>query len=390
MKGPMKTWEQEEIFHSGDKFFDSLLRDLESAKTSIELETYIFSSDHLGRGIVKALNDAASRGVKVRMIVDGVGSGISGVWYLLNKIHENAEARIFHPLPWALFLGPLGPTTKLALFMKWIMGANRRDHRKLCVIDGHTAYVSSMNISSEHLESDFGKSAWRDTGVRVEGAAVRDLQGAFERAWSKAGRFLYRRHSLKSQGRTPRRFRRSGSGALVRLNDNWKRRRKAYQELVDRINRAQDRIYITNAYFIPHRSFIGALCAAAARGVDVRLLVPRRCDVFFVPWVRAAFYFVLLSSKVKIYEYLPRMLHAKTMIIDDWALVGSSNLNHRSLRHDLEADVVLTMEKSKLCLARQFAKDIKEAQEISPENWHGLPFIQSGTGQALLLLKNWM
>jgi cardiolipin synthase len=120
-------------------------------------------------------------------------------------------------------------------------------------------------------------------------------------------------------------------------------------------------LWITTPYFVPPKPLLRALTRAAERGVDVRLLVPARSDVFFMPWASGPFYLTLLQAGARVYQYLPRVLHAKTSLGDQWALVGSSNLNHRSILHDLELDILLTEEASLAQLAIAFEADLNES-----------------------------
>ncbi len=315
-------WVSEEVFSDGNSFFSKLKSDIDKATFRITLETYIFSDDYLGRSIVDALNRAARRGVKVRLMVDGVGSALSSILFLSQCLDPRIKFRVYHPLPWFIIFSPLRIFPPLTHFLKYLFSLNRRNHRKTCIIDGRIAWVGGMNISSDQL-------IWRDTGLRVEGKEVRALTRAFSSTWIRAGFGMPRKSNLRPS-------------LLVRLNDTWALRSRLYRDLLKRISNATKKIWITNAYFVPHLSLVKALCEAANRGVEVKILVPQNCDLFFVPLVRAVYYNELLKSGAKIYEYVPTMLHSKTIIIDGWAMLGSSNLNHRSLNHDLEADIVMT------------------------------------------------
>jgi cardiolipin synthase len=156
-----------------------------------------------------------------------------------------------------------------------------------------------------------------------------------------------------------------------------------------RILSAREKIWIESAYFVPDGSLVRALGAAAQGGVDVRIVVPATSDVFFLPWVTSAFHVGLLMVGIKIFEYGKGMLHAKTVVIDEWGLVGSSNLNHRSLFHDLEADVAFTDSKALEKLKHQIHRDIDLSREITLNNWFERPWIQRVLGR-LLLWARWI
>jgi len=186
--------------------------------------------------------------------------------------------------------------------------------------------------------------------VRLEGGSVEAFVRAFETLWS---------------GRV-RPFRRlRGLPGLVRLNESKRLRRLCNRDLSRRIGAAASRIRITNAYFVPPFFLLRDLCHAGLRGVDVRILLPEKPDHLFMKWLSSAFYRTLLLSGVRVFEYRKTFLHAKSWIIDDWVMVGSTNLNHRSLVHDLEVDVVLCSRESKEALARQFELDCSGAKELA-------------------------
>ncbi len=160
--------------------------------------------------------------------------------------------------------------------------------------------------------------------------------------------------------------------------------------MLARLRDARQRIWITNAYVVPRGSFLRALGAAARRGVDVRLLAPAHCDIPFMPWIAAIYGDALRAHGVRVFAYLPRMLHAKTMLLDDLALVGSHNLNSRSFLHDLEAEVVLSAPSSISALAEAYAADCSEAHELSGLASELLPWWQRWLGRTLLLAKRWL
>lgn len=381
---PNTSWASEELFFDGDDFFLAFEKNLDGARQTIDLETYIFRDDVLGRRIAEALSQAAQRGVTVRLIVDAVGSlgwvrsfgpqlSRAGVSYL-----------VFNELPgWTHLEFRRWPSSVLSAIKRFIRSINFRDHRKICIIDDQIAYLGSMNISSVHLSSVYGKDAWRDTGVRITGGDMQQLSAAFNRVWLRkaSGRVLSWKKRLKKS--TPV----EADSGLVLLNDTRHRRSRHYRTLLRRIKSANSKVWITNSYFIPHGSLLRALRKAARAGVSVIILVPSKSDVFFIPWVTPAFYLGLLKAGVKIYEYAPSILHAKTLIVDEWAIVGSSNLNHRSLFHDLEADVVLSNAEAKESLERRFVEDLHASIEISFSHWRGQPFFKKLVGAAALVFR---
>lgn len=383
-------WESEEVFHSGDAFFSALLAEFSRARESILLETYIFELDSLGLRMLEALKDAAARGVKVRVMVDGVGSP---AWSrkILEELQESGvEARIFRPYPWVKIGFRFFP--KLLNFRqvaRWLQILNRRDHRKVAVIDGKTAWLGSFNITQVHLQEFAGDAAWRDSGVRVEGGEIKILTEAFEKAWGRAWS-PYRRRKWFRKTKKARRADFLNPQGLVRLNFFPLLRRRNYEGLLHRIGASRRRVWITSAYFVPERPLLRALRVAAWGGVEVKVLIPVKSDVRFVRWLTMVVVYGLLRAGVEVYQYVPHVLHAKSVLIDDWATIGSSNLNHRSLHHDLEVDVVVRRSESLASLEKQFLRDLDFSEQVTLEKWRHKFWLERFLGRLLFFLRYWM
>ena len=378
---PIHTEAVEELFNSATTYFDSMIDDITKAKKQIDLEVYIFGMGIVGQKVRAALCDAAARGVQVRVLVDGAGTPWWGRSFAGVMEKSGAQTRVFHPFPWQLWNWSRSKV-KASWLIKFIylcFTANSRNHRKVVLIDHDTAYLGSINIIVHHLSREEGGQGWRDMAIRLKGAKpVAQLREAFEIAWSH--------QTIKE--RITHVFTMIKSQPLIRLNHNRHRRRVLYKQLLWQIQDAHERIWITNAYFIPDSRFLKYLKHAASRGVDVRMLLPSKSDVTFMPWASAVFYDSLLKAGVRIFEYLPGVLHAKTFIVDDWMLLGSSNLNQRSLKHDLEADVNIKMPESKRFLENTFLEDIHESQELHLNNWTKFrPKIQRIVGRIFLYVK---
>lgn len=377
-------WRQEEeLYCNGTEFFQSLLTDINAATQEINLETYIFSRDTIGKRIVNALCAAAKRGVAVRVLVDGAGSPFWSTTFARHLERAGAETKVFHPFPWQLwnFSRSVVRMPSLIKGLYLILKSNSRNHRKVCLIDNQIAYVGSMNISKCHLNTQEGGKNWRDIAVRITGCDHTELKQAFEIAWTHRTIKERLREAFSHIRKEPR----------VRLNYTRHRRRILHKNLLRRMRLCQKRIWITNAYFVPDNFLLKRLKEAAHNGIDVRILLPKKSDIFYMSWATCTFYYSLLKAGVKIYEYLPSMLHAKSLILDDWALIGSSNLNHRSLLHDLEADVTIFNDQAKKKLEQLFLKDMKESRELALDNWKALrPTHQRILGRVVLYLKYWI
>jgi cardiolipin synthase len=353
-------WKKEQLFFSGDEYFSAVLAAIDQAKNEIFIESYIWDFDTVGTEFLIHLQAARKRGVEIRLLVDGIGSFNSlhllRAWTQEHKL----PLRIYHPLPfsWARVLRMRWRGLRGLLFL--FRRINKRNHRKSILIDGDKAYLGSFNISDVHSEKNRGARAWRDTGVFVEGPTVRMLRRAFVKAWSSS-RFdnqVDAKALLKSRVQ-------SYPNALIRLNSSIRWRYQLLRDLSKRMKSAQKRILITNAYFLPRKSVLRGLRKAARRGIFVGICIPAKSDVWFVKSAAKSLYSRLISDGVHIFEYQPTILHAKTLIIDDWATVGSHNLNHRSLTHDLEAEAVITHGENIQSLIEHWDHDVLASHTVT-------------------------
>lgn len=360
-------WKSEHVLFDGDDYFAALFASWAKATSDIDFETYIFDDDETGRAVTHELTRAASRGVRVRLLVDGIGA--SGWWQTrgLELQREGLDVRVYHPLLSAqlwrrlmIDLNIIRPERKpkRSLVLRRL---NRRNHRKVSIVDGSVGFVGSVNVTDCHSKTFSGESFWRDTCVRLEGPGVSELKQAFEHAWERAQsvrapRKLKIRFSLRRRVIT--------NSRPVSLNYTRRLRKQSRLRFVQSLESAKERIWISNAYLAPPSNIAGALKRAARRGVDVRVLVPSRSDVWFMSFIARAYYRALLKSGIRVFEYGPRFLHAKCLIIDREAVIGSTNLNRRSFLHDLEVDVRLDHPDSIAKLSDQFLKDLESSSEI--------------------------
>ena len=352
-------WIHETIFNDGDAFFAAFERAIQNAEASIYVETYIFDLDVLGLRILHTLVEAANRGVKVYLLMDGIGS-ISWTHDMAERLRKNGLCiEFFHPLLWQR------PTFIIRLPNMRLM--NHRDHRKLYVIDEKYAFVGSMNISARHLVSVSGGAHWRDTSVVLTGTPVAALVDSFWVAWDTASDRILRPKKLL------KRF--FSKLKLPILLKHTLRQRRLYREmLIRRIQETRHHILITTPYFVPDRRVLAAILDASRRGIDVRLLFPKVSDFFGVKYAMEGYYLKLIKAGVKIYEYLPSMLHAKIMILDEFVSLGSSNLNHRSFFKDLEIDVILSKPETLSLLRSQFEEDLTHCELRNLSEWNRRPF----------------
>jgi cardiolipin synthase len=317
---------------NGEQYFPQLLAAIESARRSIHLETYIFADDNIGERVAFALAAAASRGVQVRLIIDGYGGGEHARRLARELGAVGVEVRIYRPERW------------------WRLERRllRRLHRKIAVIDDAIAFVGGINIIDDHNHpvGDRGRLGPRfDFAVSCEGPIVAAIALAAKRLWwtlsfvDPAGR-AGPLPQLAAQPRLP--YFADGVRASLLLRDNLRHRRTIERAYLDAIAGARHQILIACAYFLPGRRFRAALREAAARGVRVRLLLQGRVEYALQHHAQRALYDQLFAAGIEIYEYVPSYLHAKVAVIDgEWSTVGSSNIDPYSLLLAREANVVV-------------------------------------------------
>lgn len=303
---------------------------LRAAEKDIAVECYIVEDDAFSAELFTVLREAAERGVRVRMIADGFGSRA----WLQSRLEELREwpihFRVYHPLPWALPSRSRSSYLVRDLFNHFVT-FNRRDHRKLVLIDGRCAVLGSHNIWEESLQ-------WHEASLVLGDASARALSESFERVWLRSSELDGSRPSLlRGRVNAPGR---KGLPAREGILDNTTLRfaRLRHKAILALLAKAKSRLWITTPYLMPHRTFLRQIKARAEAGVDVKLILPRRSDVRLSRWMAQSLYHDLLRSGVSIHEFTGSILHAKVMVADDRFLLGSSNLNHRSFFQDLEID----------------------------------------------------
>jgi cardiolipin synthase A/B len=336
----------------GESLFPAMLQAIAGAQREIWLATYIYTNLGTVQTLSAALVAAAQRGVLVRVVVDGFGtrSDLPSLRALL--IPAGVELVVFRPMQhwWQL------------------MQARhlRRQHQKLCAVDGQIAFVGGINLIDDRYDQTHGwsESPRLDFAVQLRGPVVAAVQAATSTLWRHARfglrpRFVRPRASAPSDDGTPVR------AALV-LRDNLRQRRAIERSYIDAIRQAQTRIDVVSPYFYPGRAFRRVLCLAAQRGVQVRLLLQGKVDYRIASWAAQALYDGLLTYGVQIFEYTPAFLHAKVaMVDDDWATVGSSNIDPLSLLLNLEANVLVRDVPFSRSLAAHFEQAIGASRQVS-------------------------
>jgi cardiolipin synthase len=346
-----RGWDSETIHSSARIYFDNLLNDIDNAEFSIELAVYIFCRDEIGLRVLDALSRASQKGIRVRLLIDGVGSADNAESIADQLTRAGAAVGIYHPLPWywGNYRWSLRPGDSFEKLYYFFASMNRRDHRKFCVIDSSVAWCGSFNITQDHLNETI---AWRDYGVHLTGDAVGSLVDTFDNVW-------FGRENQTLSTRVSR---------FLRSNYSLRLRRLSNQLLITKIRNAKQRVWICSAYFAPSGAVVRAIKVAKLRNVDVRLIVAGRSDIALFPILSSTYYADLLKIGVSIYRYQAGILHAKAMLVDKTCLIGSTNLNHRSFHHDLELDVVLSLPESIDRIMLLLEQDMQNSLQLSQEN----------------------
>lgn len=311
------------LLQDGDEFFPRVFEKIREARHEVLLETFILSDDKVGRDLRAVLIEAAQRGVRINVTVDGFGSpGLEGE-FIDGLTAAGVRFHIFNP-----------GFTLFGIRTNWF----RRLHRKIVVIDKTLAYVGGINFIADQL-SDFGPEAKRDYAVEIEGPVVGDIHAFAQRSLERPhiGRYRWTVRMDKSTPAT------SGDARVLFVTrDNRRARTNIERHYQLAIRQARRELIIANAYFFPGYRLLWRLRQAARRGVDVSLILQGRPDIGIVKWASSQLYHYLLGSGVKIYEYCERPLHGKVAIADEqWSTIGSSNLDPLSLSLNLEANVVI-------------------------------------------------
>ncbi|MFC5578810.1 cardiolipin synthase [Lysobacter niabensis] len=308
-----------QLLVDGGAKYSALLRDVAAAGETLHLEYYIFYPDRTGTALRDALVERARAGVKVRLLLDAVGSAKTPARFFEALVDAGGELAWFHP------------SRILQVWKRpWL---NLRSHRKIVVIDNRIAYTGGINITDEEDER-LRDDAYRDLHLRVEGNVVSSLQLVFIEDWAYATGAppLTLPSPAPVRGHVPVQVLVSGP------DSSWEAIHRLH---VGAIHGAVRRVWLATPYFVPGEAARMALTSAALGGLDVRLMVPKQSDSKLVTLAARSYFDELLSAGVKVYEYGPRMLHTKALLCDDdLAIIGSANFDHRSFRLNFEVSLM--------------------------------------------------
>jgi cardiolipin synthase len=359
------------LLRNGSQAFPAWLAAIEAARTRVSLEMYIFSDDSIGRRFADALARAAHRGVVVRLLTDYVGCRYTPAEFFQQLRARGVWTRVYHgysgwrPNLWRLF---------------------RRNHRKTLVVDGEVAFTGGLNISSEWLPESEGGEDWRDAAVAVRGPAVSVMEGAFARTWNRRAKKGFRLDTRLWEAAEP-------VGAVpvaVLINNERGERYTIRRATMHAIRASRRRVMLANPYFVPDGGVLRALRTAAARGVDVRILVPSESDSALVDAAARATFTTLLAAGARIWQSR-RVVHTKVVLIDDsFVSIGSYNFDNRSLAYNLEmvaniVDPVFAGE-----TAAMLDAELVEATELDLATFQARPWHLRLFERSVHALRQWL
>ncbi len=355
-----------DFFNIGADKFNMLEADIRAAAEYILLQYYIIDDDEIGTHFKDLLIAKAAEGVKVKIIYDHIGSLHTSNRFFRQMRNAGIEVYPFFRVTFKAF----------ASHINW------RNHRKICVIDGRVGYIGGMNIADRYING--GKfPLWRDLHARVTGPAVAALHYAFAVDWSFMGHPLLEDEILPDLPEP-----RGDVGIQIVTSgptDKWSSIATVF---LHAIANAKKCVFIQTPYFLPTEALMRALQAAAQSRVDVRVMIPRKCDSTMLRYSSFSYIEECLQAGIKIYLYEAGMLHSKVLIVDDeFSTMGSTNFDFRSFEHNFEGNALLYSKRINAELKHIFQTDLRDSKRVSLPSWHRRPFFQKLLESLLRLLS---
>lgn len=356
----------------GREAFPAMLAAIAQARRTVHLETYILRADRTGRRFAEALAAAARRGARVRLIYDAVGSLGLPDDFLRDLAAAGVSVHAYRPV-------------RLLALPSFLREGHRRNHRKILVADGRIGFTGGLNIGEEYAPPEEGGGGWRDNHAQVEGPAAAALDAAFLRLWrAETGEDV-------APPRRPSEGPRMGAWVGVLANQNLIFRHRIRIAILHALRRARRTIDIAHAYFIPDGGIRRALRKAVARGVAVRVLVPECSDVPLAAYAGRRLHDALLRDGVRLYAFTGGVFHGKTIVVDRlWCAVGSYNVDHRSLFHNLELNLHVVDQRFGRDLSEAFEADLAAAREILLADWRRRPRRERWKEKIAYALRYWL
>ena len=352
-KVPYLRGNEVELLVDGDVTFSSIFEGIARAEKYVLVQFFIIKDDDLGRELKAALLERAGAGVRVHVLYDEIGSNKLPKSYLQELRGAGVEIFDFHTQK--------GARNRFQI--------NFRNHRKIVVVDGHTAWVGGHNVGDEYMGRDPEFGHWRDTHVRITGPAVLAVQLSFLEDWywatEKAPEYHWEPHILTGEG----------VDVLIFPTGPADRLETATLMFMAAINAAEERLWIASPYFVPDESIMNSLHLAALRGVDVRILIPDKADHLMV-WLAAYSYFEeVAGTGIKFFRYTDGFLHQKVVLIDDrLAAVGTANFDNRSFRLNFEIMAVVADPTFAAEIEQMLLDDFEKSVEMQPGDYENKSF----------------
>ncbi|HEY1336277.1 MAG TPA: phospholipase D-like domain-containing protein [Bryobacteraceae bacterium] len=340
-----------EVLTNGGAFYEAELAAIAGASSHICLEAYIFQKGEIASKFIHALTERARAGVRVRVVLDAIGSFNTWRRTFRDLIHAGGEVHWYMPFRWYN-----------------LPRLNNRTHRELLIVDGRVGFIGGAGVADHWYKAKSKRRArWRDTMFRVEGRAVSSLQSMFAENWLESSDELLtgRRYYPKC------RVEGSVTAMVINSAPSYGRATRARMLFQTLIATARQSIHITTPYFLPDRSARQELVRAIRRGVELKIVVPgKHSDHLLTRRSSRRLYGELLEQGAQIYEYQPSMIHTKSMVLDGvWSVVGSTNFDHRSFGLNDEVNLAAMDEGLATRLERDFQRDLADSRRITLAEW---------------------
>jgi len=363
-ESPLTKGNKVALLADGQATYAAMFKAMQAAKDHINVESYIIEDDDTGRQFADLLLQKQTEGVQINVIYDSVGSMKTPASFFQRLRDGGIQVVGFNPI------------NPLEARGKW--GLTHRDHRKILIADGKVAIIGGINISEVYSSSPFRRDQnektpihWRDTDIQIEGPAVAELQKLFLDTWNKQ-----KGPKLSGQNYFP--VLKEPGKALVRVvgSTPGETNRIPFIMYVSAISFAEHSIHMTNSYFIPDDQIVKALTDAAARGVDVKIILPGITDSQLSLYAQRYYYSGLLKAGVSLYEHRTSLLHAKTAVVDKvWSTVGSTNMDYLSLLSNDEVNAVILSDEFAIEMEKMFVRDLENSSQIQLDAWENRPLL---------------
>ncbi len=351
------------IFKSNEETLNSILESCEKAQKTIDLEQFIFIPDNFSNKLIEICSKKAKEGVQIRFLWDAAGSfSFFGTNTIENLKKKGIQLLFFKTLLPSIF--------EVTNYRSWYF----RNHRRTIVIDNKVAFTGSICLCEKMKD-------WRDTNIKVEGSIVNEMQSAFEKMWNRANKRRYLNKKIKTI--------KNNYEFSYLTNSPLPKQRKLYNKTIEVIKNSNKYVYIATPYFVPTHRLARALRLASRRGVDIKLMIPEKSDHPVVDIAAGTFFNSMLKSGVKIFLYKDRMLHSKTIVIDDyWSSIGTLNMDHVSLLYNFEANLVSTNRQMADEFKNDFINEIKNCRQITLDEWNNRYWVEKLAGFFIKFIRS--